>query len=320
MTAEKLNELRVYADAYLDIRDYLNERERRELLARGCMKFGRGAAYNLSKFTGVSMASIRRGLSDIQSPYKLEEGRVRVAGGGRKPIEETYPDIFGNVLEILQSATYGSPEGGKWTSLSLQNISDELAERGIIAERSTLQRIVKELGYSRQKNRKMDQVGKPSPDRSVQFDFIQTETEEAIADGIPVISVDTKKKENIGNFKNDGTEYRPKSEPRNVYDHDFFIETLGKVSPYGVYVLNNNTAFVNLGTSSDTATFAVEGIRRWWYAIGRENFAYTTKIIITCDCGGSNGVRNRLWKLALADLAEEIDREIISSSSGIRSS
>ena len=311
MTAEKLNELRVYADAYLDIRDYLNERERRELLARGCMKFGRGAAYNLSKLTGVSMASIRRGLSDIQSPYKLEEGRVRVAGGGRKPIEETYPDIFGNVLEILQSATYGSPEGGKWTSLSLQNISDELAERGIIAERSTLQRIVKELGYSRQKNRKMDQVGKPSPDRSVQFDFIQTETEEAIADGIPVISVDTKKKENIGNFKNDGTEYRPKSEPRNVYDHDFFIETLGKVSPYGVYVLNNNTAFVNLGTSSDTATFAVEGIRRWWYAIGRENFAYTTKIIITCDCGGSNGVRNRLWKLALADLAEEIDREIV---------
>lgn len=311
MTIDKLNELRVYADAYLDIRDCLNERERRELLARGCIKFGHGAAYNLSKLTGVCMASIRRGLSDIQSTDSLDENRIRVPGGGRKPIEEIYPDIFGNVLEILQTATYGSPEGGKWTSLSLQNISEKLAARGIIAERSTLQRIVKELGYSRQKNRKMDQVGTPSPDRGVQFDFIQNETEEAIRNGIPVISVDTKKKENIGNFKNEGTEYRPKGEPRNVYDHDFFIEALGKVSPYGVYVLNNNTAFVNLGISSDTAIFAVEGIRRWWYAIGRENFAYTTKIIITCDCGGSNGVRNRLWKLALAGLAEEIDREIV---------
>ena len=310
MTAEKLNELRVYADAYLDIRNCLNERERREFLARGSIKYGRGAAYNLSQMTGVSMATIRRGISDIVSTDRLDDNRVRIPGGGRKPIEEIYPDILGNVLEILKTATYGSPEGGKWTSLSLQKISDELAMRGIIADRSTLQHILKDLGYSRQKNRKMDQIGTPSPDRDVQFDFIQAEIDEAIHDGVPVVSVDTKKKENIGNFKNEGSEYRPKGEPRNVYDHDFFIEALGKVAPYGVYVLNNNTAFVNLGTSSDTALFAVEGIRRWWYAIGRENFAYATKLIITCDCGGSNGARNRLWKLALANLAEEIDREI----------
>ncbi len=311
MTTEKLKELSIYAHAYLDIRYSLNERERREMLARGCLQFGYGSISNLSKLTGVSIRAIRRGLSDILDPDQLDGERIRVPGGGRKPIDVTYPDIFSNVLEILQTATYGSPEGGKWTSLSLQNISDELAARGIVADRSTLRRIVKELGYSRQKNRKMDQVGTPSPDRGVQFDFINAETEHAIKDGIPVISVDTKKKENIGNFKNDGTEYRPKNDPRNVYDHDFFVEALGKVSPYGVYVLNNNTAFVNLGTSSDTAAFAVEGIRRWWYAVGRENFAYATRIMITCDCGGSNSSRSRLWKLALADLAEEIDREIV---------
>ena len=310
MKAEILNQLNIYADAYMDIRNYLNERERREFLARGCLKFGRGAAFNLSKQTGVCMATIRRGLSELQSDEPLDEKRIRVAGGGRKRIEETYPGIFGAVHEMLVDTTYGSPEGGKWTSLSLQDISAGLAKQGIIADRSTLGRIVKELGYSRQKNRKMDQVGSPDPDRNEQFEFIHAETNDATHDGVPVISVDTKKKENIGNFRNEGTEYRPIGEPRNVNDHDFFIKELGKVSPYGVYVLNDNTAFVNLGTSSDTALFAVESIRRWWYAVGSQNFAYATKIMITCDCGGSNGARNRLWKLALAALAEEIDKEI----------
>ena len=307
MKAEILNQLNIYADAYMDIRNYLNERERREFLARGCLKFGRGAAFNLSKRTGVCMATIRRGLSELQSDEPLDENRIRIAGGGRKRIEETYPDIFGAVREMLEDTTYGSPEGGKWTSLSLQDISAGLAKQGIIADRSTLGRIVKELGYSRQKNRKMNQVGSPDPDRNEQFEFIHAETNDATQNGVPVISVDTKKKENIGNFRNEGTEYRLIGEPRNVNDHDFFIKELGKVSPYGVYV---NTAFVNLGTSSDTALFAVESIRRWWYAAGSKNFAYTTKIIVTCDCGGSNGARNRLWKLALAELAEEIDREI----------
>ena len=310
MNAETLNQVIVYADAYVDIRNCLNERERREFLARGCIKYGHGTAYNLSKLTGVCMATIRRGITELESPERCVENRIRSIGGGRKRIEETYPGLFDAVLKMLEDATYGSPEGGKWTSLSLQNISDGLAKQGIIADRSTLGRIVKELGYSRQKNRKMDQVGVPDSDRNEQFDFIHDETNTATHDGVPVISVDTKKKENIGNFRNEGTEYCPVGTPRIVSDHDFFVQDLGKVAPYGIYVLNDNTAFVNLGTSSDTALFAVESIRRWWYTVGLQNFAYTTKIMITCDCGGSNGARNRLWKLALAGLAEEIGKDI----------
>lgn len=225
-------------------------------------------------------------------------------------MEETFPDVVNLVQEILDDETYGSPEGGKWTSCSLRKITKVLSDKGISIEKSTVQRIVRELGYSRQKNRKMEQVGDPDPDRDVQFEFIHSETDNSLKEGIPVISVDTKKKENIGNFKNDGTEYRVSGQPRMVSDHDFFIPELGKVAPYGVYVLNNNAAFVNLGTSADTGLFSVESIRRWWYAVGMENFWYADRIVVTCDCGGSNGNRNRLWKLALAQLAEEIDKEI----------
>ncbi|MEZ3472558.1 MAG: ISAzo13 family transposase [Lachnospiraceae bacterium] len=182
--------------------------------------------------------------------------------------------------------------------------------KGILIEKSTVQRIVRNLGYSRQKNRKMEQVGNPDPDRGVQFEFIHSETDKSLRDGIPVISVDTKKKENIGNFKKDCTEYRASKQQRMVSDHDFFIPELGKIAPYGIYVLNNNAASVNLGTSADTGLFSVESIRRWWYTVGMENFRYADRIVVTCDCGGSNGSWNRLWKLALAELAEEIDKEI----------
>lgn len=310
MKADVMDKVRVYADAYNNVRDFLNEKDRRVFIAQGCLQFGYGSASYLSKLTGVSMPTIRRGMKDLQEPTATDSNRIRQLGGGRKPIEVIYPGIHGVVREILETATYGSPEGGKWTSLSLQDISNSLANQGIFAEKSTLVRIVRELGYSRQKNRKMDQVGTPDPDRNVQFEFIQAETDDAIREGVPVISVDTKKKENIGNFANGGTEYRPSGDPRKVYDHDFFTAALCKVAPYGVYVLNNNTAFVNLGTSSDTSMFAVESIRRWWYTVGHCNFAYATKIVVTCDCGGSNAARSHMWKLALAELAEEIGRDI----------
>ena len=192
----------------------------------------------------------------------------------------------------------------------MREIARVLEIEGIFVEKSTVQRIVKELGYSRQQNRKMEQAGEPDPDKDAQFEFIKSQSNEALHDGIPVISVDTKKKENIGNFKNNGTEYRPVGQPRTVLDHDFFIPELGKVAPYGVYVLNDNTGFVNLGISADTGLFAVTSIRRWWNAVGEANFGYTDRIIILCDCGGSNGYRNRLWKLSLAALAEEIGKEI----------
>lgn len=310
MTNEILNKLNIYSDAFNQIRDVLNERDRRLFLAEMAVQCGYGAISILSQRTGVAISTIRRAIAELSSPELSNDGHIRCKGAGRKPVEEIYPDIVRLIQEILDDETYGSPQGGRWMSCSLRNITKMLSDQGISIEKSTVQRIVKELGYSRQKNRKMEQVGEPAPDRDVQFEFIHSETKEAVKDGIPIISVDTKKKENIGNFKNEGTEYRVSGQPRPVSDHDFFLPELGKVAPYGVYVLNNNTAFVNLGTSADTGLFSVESIRRWWYTLGRENFGYAGRIVITCDCGGSNGSRNRLWKLSLAELAEEINREI----------
>ncbi len=311
MTQEVINKLNIYADAFNQIRDVLNERNRRLFLAETAIEFGYGATSLLSRRTGVAISTIRRGIAELSAQNELrKDGRVRRVGAGRKAVEKIYPDIVEKTKELLDDETYGSPEGGKWISCSLRNVTKSLAEKGISVEKSTVQRIVKDLGYSRQKNRKMEQVGVPHPDRNAQFEFIHSETNQALNRGTPVISVDTKKKENIGNFKNDGTEYRASGCPRRVLDHDFFIPELGKVAPYGVYVLNDNTAFVNLGTSADTGAFSVESIRRWWYTIGKQNFEHTDRLVVTCDCGGSNGFRNRLWKLSLAVLADEIGKKI----------
>ena len=164
--------------------------------------------------------------------------------------------------------------------------------------------LLEQLGYSKQANQKMLQVGTPNPNRNEQFEYINNKVKEFIEAGDPVISVDTKKKENIGNFKNNGQEYRKKGDPRRVLDHDFPIPELGKVSPYGIYVINSNTGFVNLGTSHDTAEFAVESISRWWETIGKNTFPNSKRLMITCDCGGSNGCRLHLWKYQLAQFAK----------------
>jgi hypothetical protein len=156
----------------------------------------------------------------------------------------------------------------------------------------------------------MLRVGAAHPDRNGQFEFIHAKVKEFIEADDPVISVDTKKKENIGNFKNPGTEYRRGKDPRKVLDHDFPIKELGKIAPYGVYCQNNNTGFVNLGTSRDTADFAVASIARWWYCVGTHTFPHATKLLVTCDCGGSNGYRNKLWKFRLAQLAVQTGLEI----------
>lgn len=171
-------------------------------------------------------------------------------------------------------------------------------------------KLLVEMGYSKQVNQKMLQVGKPSPNRDEQFQYINDTAHEYLEVGDPVISVDTKKKENIGNFKNDGAEYRKNKDPRKVLDHDFPIPELGKVSPYGVYVLNNNTGFINLGTDHDTSEFAVESIYRWWTVLGQTAFPDAKRIYITCDGGGSNGSRNRLWKSELQDFSNRTGLEV----------
>jgi hypothetical protein len=192
----------------------------------------------------------------------------------------------------------------------LRKTERELKSRGINVSHETVGKILGSMGYSKQANQKMLQVGEAHPDRNAPFEHINTTVAEYIETGDPVISVDTKKKENIGNFKNGGLEYRGNKDPRKVLDHDFPIKELGKISPYGVYNLNNNTGFVNIGTSHDTGEFAVESISRWWKAVGKHTFPGNKRAYINCDCGGNNDCRKRMWKYQLQQFSDRTGLEI----------
>ena len=284
----------------------LDEKQRRIFLASEAMSYGYGGISKVSGLSGVSIPTIRKGIREIQEGRAIESGRVRKAGGGRKGVEDIYPDILEKIKEIVDGNTYGSPEKVlSWTTLSLHDIERLLFDKyGIKVSYRTVGDLLAKLGYSKQMNQKMLQVGTPNPNRNEQFEYINSKVKEFIDAGDPVISVDTKKKENIGNFKNSGQEYRKKKDPRKVLDHDFPISELGEVSPYGIYVINSNMGFVNLGTSHDTAEFAVESISRWWETIGKNTFPKAKRLMITCDCGGSNGYRLHLWKFQLAQFAK----------------
>lgn len=242
---------------------------------------------------------------------KYESGRSRKPGGGRKNTFEKYPDLLKIIEEIISEDTYGNPENPlKWTTASLRKIADTVLHKGIKISQNIVSNALDVLGYSKQKNQKMCQLGSQHPDRNAQFEFINATAKDFIDAGSPVISVDTKKKENIGNFKNEGSEYRPVKESRKVLDHDFPIPELGKATPYGVYVLNNNTGFINLGLSHDTSEFAGASVFRWWECVGCETFPKATKIYITCDGGGSNGSRIWMWKYYLQELSDKTGLEI----------
>jgi transposase len=290
----------------------LNEMQRRQYVATLAKAYGYGGATVVHEITGVSMNTITAGKKELEGKPNLKPGRIRKVGGGAKCLEAKYPDIQERILDIVDGSTYGNPEKVlSWTTESLRSIQKSLSEKhNITASHVTIREILKSLGYSKQANQKMLQVGEPHPDRNAQFEFINEKAKEFIELGEPVISVDTKKKENIGNFKNSGREYRRSKDPRKVFNHDFPIKELGKISPYGVYNLNNNIGFVNLGTSRDTAEFAVESIFRWWETIGKHTFPNATKLMITCDCGGSNGYKTRMWKYQLSQLAHQIGVEI----------
>ena len=288
--------------------------ERQTRIIAGCIAdaYGRGGIKLVCSLSGLNYRTVKAGIDEINGKAgTADPSRIRRKGAGRPAITETQGRIQTAIEEIINNNTYGNPEKViAWTSLSLRDISGLLMERfGIKASKNAVSNLLEKMGYSRQTNQKQMQAGKQHPDRDEQFLFISRKAEEFLKNGSPVISVDTKKKELIGNFKNPGTEYRPQKDPRKVLDHDFPLEG-GKVSPYGVYVINNNTAYVNLGTDHDTGTFAVESIRRWWHIIGIPTFGDSKKIYINCDGGGSNGSRCRLWKYELALFAEENGLEI----------
>ena len=291
----------------------LNERQKRIYLAAEAKSYGWGGISRVSEISGVAPSTIRNGIAELsgEEPPKLTEHQ-RASGGGRKKLEASMPDLDKHILQIVDGSTYGNPERVlSYTTMSLRAIQKKLFE--LFGEKVSFRSvgtILERLGYSKQANQKMLQVGEPHPNRDKQFEYINDKSAQFLKQGLPVISVDTKKKENIGNFKNNGQEYRKSGDPRKVLDHDFPIAELGKVAPYGVYVLNDNTGFINLGTDHDTAEFAAESILRWWRTVGKNTFPNADKIYINCDNGGSNGSRLRLWKYELQQLANITGLEI----------
>lgn len=284
---------------------YLDERARRLLAATEAHAAGRGGVAAVSAATGVARSTIGRGLAELQAADARLERRVRRPGGGRRPKTETEPGLLAALEELVQSATRGDPEAALlWVSRSQRHLAGALADRGFTASQKLVGRLLRKLGFSLQANRKTLE-GTSHPDRDAQFEHINQKIKQFQAAGQPAISVDTKKKELVGDFKNGGRELRPKGDPEAVRVHDFKIPELGKVAPYGVYDITDNSGWVNVGIDHDTAAFAVESIRRWWNLLGKDRYPGSAGLLITADCGGSNGARVRLWKRELQTFANE---------------
>ena len=291
----------------------LNEYQRRMFLATEAKSIGYGGISLVSRISGISRQTLQEGVKELDNPQSeiITGGRCRRSGAGRKNVWETRPEILSALIRLLEAHTKGDPVRLLlWTNKSLRSLSLALTEKGFTANKDTVGQMLKMLGYGLQADKKTLTVKPAHPDRDTQFEHINSEAKKAVADGNPVLSIDAKKKENIGNFKNNGGTYQPHKSPVEVLDHDFPIKELGKATPFGVYNIYKNQGFVNVGLSSDTATFAVESIRKWWYAEGASEYGCADKIVLTADCGGSNGNRNRLWKFELQKLANEIDKDI----------
>jgi hypothetical protein len=281
-----------------------DERGRRVFAASEARAAGRGGLAAVSAITGLARSTIGRGLKDLEASPP-PRGRVRREGGGPRPLSERDPTLVADLERLVGPATRGDPERPLlWVSKSLDKLASALAEMGHAISPNSVRKLLTALGFSRQSNRKADE-GSRHPDRDAQFEHINARVVAAQAVGQPVISVDTKKKELIGNFKKGGTDYRPKGDPQRVNVHDFEDKTLGKVVPYGVYDVSANTGFVSVGITSDTAAFAVQSIRLWLRRMGRQRYPLAHQLTITADCGGSNGARVRLWKVELQKLADE---------------
>jgi hypothetical protein len=265
---------------------------------------GRGGLAAVSRITGLARSTINRGEDDLDAE-PLPPGRVRRAGGGRKAVSEKDVGLVDALKRLVEPVTLGDPERPLlWVSKSPDKLAATLTAMGHPISADTVDKELARLGFSRQRNRKTDE-GSRHPDRNAQFEHINARVIAAQAAGQPVISVDTKKKELVGNFRNAGSDYRPKGNPCRVNVHDFEDKALGKVVPYGVYDVTADAGFVSVGITSDTAAFAVQAIRCWRERMGVERYSGASELTITADCGGSNGARVRLWKLELQRLADE---------------
>lgn len=272
--------------------------------------FGWGGITVVSEATGVDPKTIRKGLLEIDDKRRVPADRIRNTGGGRKKLTETHKHLLNDLDSLVDPESRGDPESPlRWTSKSTYKLSEELNRKGYGVSQRTVYNLLRDLDYSLQSNKKMRE-GTNHPDRDAQFQYIYKRVKHFQSQNQPVISVDTKKKENIGEFKNEGREYHKKGLPIAVNMHDFADKNLGKVSPYGVYDISKNKGWVNVGISADTAEFAVHSIRCWWYIMGKKVYPRTRELLITADCGGSNGYRVRLWKVELQKLSTELDLAI----------
>jgi hypothetical protein len=282
----------------------LDERGRRLFAAVEARTAGWGGLAAVARITGLALSTIGRGQDDLDAE-PLPQGRVRRAGGGRHALCEEDPGLVPALKELVAPATLGDPVRPLlWVSKSRAKLATALTAMGHAIGADSVGKELAKLGFSRQYNRKTRE-GSQHPDRNAQFEYINAKVLAAQAKGQPVISVDTKKKELIGNFKNGGTDYRPKGDPAPVNVYDFINKKLGKMSPYGVYDQAFNTGFVCVGITSDTAEFAVQSIRTWYGRMGRQRYPHAQELTITADCGGSNGARVRLWKVELQKFADE---------------
>jgi len=288
----------------------LNELARRRWAAVEAMSLGRGGITVVAKASGLSDRTIRNGIRELRTGVTLSEGRQRRVGGGRKRAASRDPDLIQALESLVEPVTRGDPQSPlKWTCKSTRALSRELQARGHGVSASTVARLLKISGYSLQSNRKTLE-GKQHPDRDAQFRHINRRVKAQQRAGQPAISVDTKKKELIGKYKNPGRTWRPHGKPIEVQTHDFPDRNKGKAVPYGVYDISRNEAWVNVGITGDTAEFAVASIREWWKRLGRRRYGTIKRLLITADSGGSNSSRGRLWKLQLQELADELQIEI----------
>src|SRR3954470_11013060 len=297
-------------DRYAALSPQLDERGRRHFAASEARAAGHGGIAATARATGIARSTIGRGLKDLADRSDLPAGRVRRPGGGRKPLTEVDAMLLDDLLGLVSPSERGDPMSPlRWTCKSLRRLAAELGDLGHQISHTVVGELLKREGFSLQANRKTRE-GEGHPDRDAQFAHIQARVTQAMAEKQPVISVDTKKKELVGNFKNAGRAWRPSGNPEDVRVHDFLIKELGRAVPYGVYDLAANAGWVRVGIDHDTAAFAVNSIRQWWRNLGRARYPNATRLLITADGGGSNGSRVRLWKRELQKLANELGLDI----------
>ena len=302
----RAGQARAVRKRYREMTPVLNEQSRRRFVALEARALGRGGVSLMARISGLARSTIYHGLSDIRDQTSVATGRIRKQGGGRKKKSIQDPTLVVDLKRLVEPVTRGDPmQPLLWTTRSLRNLANELANKGHQVCTTVVGDLLRGIGYSLQANSKTREGGQHI-DRDAQFHYINTQAKAFLAANEPVISVDTKKKELVGNFKNNGREWRRNGAPELVNVHDFIDPKLSRAVPYGVYDITNNVGWVSVGTDHDTATFAVNTIRRWWRTMGKKRHPKAKRLMITADGGGSNGYRVRLWKVELQKLADEL--------------